>query len=558
MFDRGFSNLIASYGLLTQKQLRKVDLNNRADDFAEFKLPDVDGFDELKLLQKVHEDSGKAIFKGDVDSVDPKALSMLQKKLVIKYRLLPVKELKEKVIVCAFDPLAKNNLQDCMSMLGKPIEMQVCSISVWEKLFAGVKISIQELVESVRELDPLEDSMEDEVSSEDANTSDVVSIVNRILAESYYKGASDIHVETYEKKFRVRYRVDGSLIEAASPPRSMAAAIISRFKILSKLDIAERRRPQDGRMKLIMGTKQIDYRVSCLPTLFGEKVVMRLLDSSNLQLDMTKLGFMQKQLDIFQDSIKRPFGMCLVTGPTGSGKTTTLYSALSELNKPNTNISTAEDPCEFNLEGINQVNVKKDIGLTFAAALKSFLRQDPDIIMVGEIRDQEVGEMAVEAALTGHFVFSTLHTNDAASTITRLINLGIEPFLVVTALTVVIAQRLCKRICTHCKAEAFGHEKELLSLGVSPRSINKVKVYKGEGCAHCNHTGYKGRVAIHEVLPVSPAIRDLILDDAPTEHIKKRAVFEGMRTLRMSALVKVTQGITTLEEAVMNSASDNF
>jgi type IV pilus assembly protein PilB len=324
------------------------------------------------------------------------------------------------------------------------------------------------------------------------------------------------------------------------------------------MDISEKRKPQDGRIKLLIGGNPIDYRVSSLPTLFGEKIVLRLLDSSNLQLDMTKLGFEQKQLEVFKEGIHRPYGMCLVTGPTGSGKTTTLYSALADLNTPDSNISTAEDPCEFNLEGCNQVNVKKEVGLTFASALKAFLRQDPDIIMVGEIRDLEVGEIAVEAALTGHLVLSTLHTNDAPATVTRLLNMGIEPFLVVAALNVIVAQRLCRKICINCREEKKVGVDELIACGFAPASAEKIKVFQGKGCEICNNTGYKGRVAIYEVLSVTPKVRELILRNASADDLKKQAIRDGMKTLRMCALTKVAQGLTTLEEAVSNSASDQL
>jgi type IV pilus assembly protein PilB len=334
--------------------------------------------------------------------------------------------------------------------------------------------------------------------------------------------------------------------------------VVSRLKILAQLDISEKRKPQDGRIKLQIGGRPIDYRVSSLPTLFGEKVCLRLLDQSNLQLDMTKLGMEQKQLETLLEGIHQPYGMVLVTGPTGSGKTTTLYSALADLNKEDTNISTAEDPCEFNLEGINQVNVKKEVGLTFATALKAFLRQDPDVIMVGEIRDFEVGEIAIEAALTGHMVLSTLHTNDAPATVTRLLNMGIEPFLVVAALKVVVAQRLCRRICINCREEIQIPKVELVAAGISPASADKIKTYKGKGCEVCNGKGYKGRVAIYEVLQVTPRVRELILKNASSDDIKAMAIKDGMKTLRMAALTKVAQGLTTLEEAVSNSAGDNI
>jgi len=438
----------------------------------------------------------------------------------------------------------------------KQAEFILTNLSSWRKLFSGIKESVDDLINNIQEVTSTS-AQEESVKAEDISD-DVVTFVNRLLAEAFVKKASDIHVEPYERVFRVRFRIDGNLVEIATPPKGMMASVLSRLKIMSQMDISEKRKPQDGRIKLMIGGNPIDYRVSSLPTLFGEKIVLRLLDSSNLQLDMTKLGFEQKQLDVFKEGIHRPFGMCLVTGPTGSGKTTTLYSAIADLNTPDNNISTAEDPVEFNLEGINQVNVKKEVGLTFATALKAFLRQDPDIIMVGEIRDLEVGEIAVEAALTGHLVLSTLHTNDAPATVTRLLNMGIEPFLVVAALNVIVAQRLCRKICINCREERKALPEELIACGFAPASAEKIKVYQGKGCDICNNTGYKGRVAIYEVLQVTPKVRELILRNASADDLKKQAIRDGMKTLRMCALTKVAQGLTTLEEAVSNSASDQL
>ncbi|MBI2519798.1 MAG: Flp pilus assembly complex ATPase component TadA [Bdellovibrio sp.] len=372
------------------------------------------------------------------------------------------------------------------------------------------------------------------------------------------KKASDIHIEPYEHSFRVRFRIDGSLQEVMKPNKRLMLPIISRLKILSSMDISEKRRPQDGRIKFELGSKTIDCRVSSLPCLFGEKVCLRILDKANLQLDMTKLGFEERQISIFKESIHQPFGMCLLTGPTGSGKTTTLYSALSELNKIDVNISTAEDPCEYNLEGVNQVNIKKEVGLTFATALKTFLRQDPDIIMVGEIRDFETGEIALEAALSGHLVLSTLHTNDAPSSVARLLHMGVEPYLVTGALNVVVAQRLCRKICDRCKSEHPIPIEELVACGMAESSALRLKYFKGKGCMFCNGTGYQGRVAIYEVLAISPAIREIILKRGSADDIKKQAIKEGMKTLRMAALTKVAQGLTTLDEAVSNSGPDTL
>ncbi|MBK23730.1 MAG: type II secretion system protein GspE [Halobacteriovorax sp.] len=437
-----------------------------------------------------------------------------------------------------------------------PVEFILTNLSSWKKIFGRVEESIDELLDTIHEV--RSDSDENENIKEEDIGEDIIKYVNKVLAEAFIKKASDIHIEPYEKSARIRFRIDGTLVEMETPPKKLFLPLTSRMKILAQMDISEKRKPQDGRIKLSVGGKPIDYRVSSLPTLFGEKIVLRLLDSSNLELDMTKLGFEAKQLKVFQDGIHQPYGMCLVTGPTGSGKTTTLYSALAELNTVDTNISTAEDPVEFNLAGINQVNVKKEVGLTFASALKAFLRQDPDIIMVGEIRDLEVGEIAVEAALTGHMVLSTLHTNDAPATVTRLLNMGIEPFLVVGSLNVVVAQRLCRRICVECKEIAETSVEELVACGIAPSSAGKIKVYRGKGCEYCNNTGYKGRVAIYEVMGMSTLLKEVILREGSADDIKRQAIKDGMKTLRMCALTKVAQGLTTLDEAVMNSSSDKL
>ncbi|MCP4913864.1 MAG: Flp pilus assembly complex ATPase component [Oligoflexia bacterium] len=456
-----------------------------------------------------------------------------------------------------YDPTITEFKTELQAVFQHPVEFILTNLKSWDKIYSRVTESIDELLSTIKEISQAEGDGEEAVKEEDIGE-DVILYVNRILADAFIKKASDIHIEPYEKAFRIRFRVDGSLHEVDRPSMKMLLPMVSRLKILAQLNISEKRKPQDGRIKLSIGGQPIDYRVSTLPTLFGEKIVLRLLDSSNLQLDMTKLGFESKQLSVFQNGIHQPYGMCLVTGPTGSGKTTTLYSALAELNKVTKNISTAEDPCEFNLEGINQVNVNKDVGRTFASALKAFLRQDPDIIMVGEIRDLEVGEIAVEAALTGHMVLSTLHTNDAPSTVTRLLNMGIEPFLVVGALNVVVAQRLCRRICVECKEESKAPLEELIACGIAPSSAEKIKVYKGAGCEFCNGTGYKGRVAIYEVLDMTPMVKEIVLKHGSADDIKKQAIKDGMKTLRMSALTKVAQGLTTLDEAVMNSSSDKF
>jgi type IV pilus assembly protein PilB len=366
------------------------------------------------------------------------------------------------------------------------------------------------------------------------------------------KGASDIHIEPYEKEFRVRYRIDGILYNIMSPPMKLRDAITSRIKIMAKLDIAEKRLPQDGRIKIRFSdnghSKDIDFRVSCLPTLFGEKIVMRLLDKDKLMLDMTKLGFESESLSRFEAAIQKPWGMVLVTGPTGSGKTNTLYSSIARINTPETNIMTAEDPVEFNLPGINQVQVRENIGLNFAAALRSFLRQDPNIILVGEIRDFETAEIAVKAALTGHLVLSTLHTNDAPSTINRLMNMGIEPFLVASSVNLICAQRLVRRICTGCKTDHPLPAQALQQAGFSAEDAKSVVPKKGKGCEKCNHTGYKGRVGLYEVMDITDELRELVLVGASGLELRRKAIEDGMLTLRASGLRKVKDGLTTIEE----------
>ncbi|MEZ5347092.1 MAG: type IV-A pilus assembly ATPase PilB [Pyrinomonadaceae bacterium] len=388
-------------------------------------------------------------------------------------------------------------------------------------------------------------------ASEDAP---VVRLVNVLLVDSLRRGASDIHVEPYEKDFRIRFRIDGILYDVMHPPMKMRDALISRLKIMSKLDISEKRLPQDGRIKIKVKiddrSRELDFRVSTLPTLFGEKVVLRLLDKDKLMLDMTKLGFEPHSLEIFKRNVEKPYGMVLVTGPTGSGKTNTLYSALQSLNTPETNIMTAEDPVEFNLHGINQVQMKEQIGLNFAAALRSFLRQDPNIVLVGEIRDFETAEIAIKAALTGHMVLSTLHTNDAPSTISRLVNMGIEPFLVATSVNIIQAQRLIRRVCSKCKEIQDIPAEALIEVGFKEDEVSTVEIYKGKGCDKCNGTGYKGRVGLFEVMEVTDELRELILIGASAIELRKKAQELGMITLRESGLHKIRDGVTTIEEVI--------
>jgi type IV pilus assembly protein PilB len=404
-------------------------------------------------------------------------------------------------------------------------------------------------VEMLEEIDQIDVSTLEKQGGE----APVIRLVNLMLMSAIQKGASDIHIEPYEKEFRVRFRIDGILYNVMAPPMKFRDAITSRLKIMAKLDIAEKRLPQDGRIKIRFGdadggTKEIDFRVSCLPTLFGEKIVMRLLDKDKLMLDMTKLGFEPESLKKLENAIGKPWGMVLVTGPTGSGKTNTLYSSIAKINTAETNIMTAEDPVEFNLVGVNQVQVRENIGLNFAAALRSFLRQDPNIILVGEIRDFETAEIAVKASLTGHLVLSTLHTNDAPSTISRLMNMGIEPFLVASSVNLICAQRLVRRLCTQCKADHPHDPQALITAGFTPDEAQKVIPQKGTGCERCNGSGYKGRVGLYEVMEISDELRELILVGASALELRRKAVDEGMITLRRSGLQKVMEGVTTIEE----------
>jgi type IV pilus assembly protein PilB len=503
--------------------------------------------------------------------IDAELGKLVSKEVCERHRIVPISRAGSSLIVAMSDPTNLNAIDDIKFLTGYNVEPVVASENAILHTIEG--LFTQAAPESLNLDDYLQDLADENVefaSEEDeggnvlelekaAEDAPVVRLCNAVLLNAIKVRASDIHVEPYEKKMRVRYRVDGVLREEMSPPIKLRNAISSRIKIMSNLDIAERRLPQDGRIKLKMGGgKEMDFRVSVLPTIWGEKIVMRLLDKTNLQLDMTKLGFEKQQLEWFMNAIHNPYGMCLVTGPTGSGKTTTLYSALSELNKTSENISTAEDPVEYNLAGINQVQMHDDIGLNFAAALRSFLRQDPDIIMVGEIRDFETAEIAVKAALTGHMVLSTLHTNDAPSTISRMLNMGIEPFMVTAATSLVVAQRLARRVCKDCKQEIKADNQALREIGFKEEEIAQAggRLWKGAGCSTCNGTGYKGRVALYEVLPMWDEVKDLVLQGASTAELKTQAIRCGMRTLRMSGISKCLEGMTTTEEVLRTTTSD--
>jgi type IV pilus assembly protein PilB len=522
--------------------------------------------DESELAEFVAKQYGVPSINLDEFEIDRAVIELVPEEVATKHNVIPVNRAGSTLILATSDPSNIFALDDIKFLTGYSIQPVVASeeaikrcvdpyddqTSSLEDVMGDCDDSDSDLVQESVDVDAAELAR----ASEDAP---VVKLVNLILTDAIKKNASDIHVEPYEKSFRVRYRIDGVLYEAMKPPMKLKNAITSRMKIMSELDIAERRLPQDGRIKLKLGRgKEMDFRVSVLPTLYGEKIVLRLLDKSNLQLDMTKLGFEQPQLDVFKHSIHQPYGMVLVTGPTGSGKTTTLYSALSELNKTTENLSTAEDPVEFNLAGINQVQMHDEIGLNFAAALRSFQRQDPDLIMVGEIRDFETAEIAVKAALTGHMVLSTLHTNDAPSTVNRLLNMGIEPFLVSSSVNCIVAQRLARRICEECKdTDPDVTSEALIEAGMDPEKAKGIVPVKGRGCRTCSDTGFKGRIALYEVMELREELKEFVLNGASALELKREAIRLGMQTLRQSALTKLAEGTTTLPEVFRVSTADN-
>ena len=506
-----------------------------------------------------------------VEAVDPMAVEIPKSvtKLVPpdvsgKYKVLPVYKQGRILALAMADPTDMAAVDDLKFITGLEIKAMVATEASLEAAMEKY-YRITDDVESFEDiamdmeddaLEVVEETDDSDEGLEEAEQAPVIKFVNSMLTDAVRKGVSDIHIEPGEKVFRVRFRIDGTLHEVMSKPARMKNAIISRLKIMSELDIAERRLPQDGRIKVRVDGRTIDIRVSTVPTIFGEKVVMRILDKGNLKLDLETFGFEPNALANLVRAIEAPYGIVLVTGPTGSGKTTTLYSALSRINRPGVNILTAEDPVEYNIQGINQVQMHEEIDLTFARVLRSFLRQDPNIIMVGEIRDSETGSIAVKAALTGHLVLSTVHTNDAPSTIDRLVDMGIEPFLVAASLNLILAQRLVRRICPKCKEEFETHPEAVRELGLTPEDVTGTTFYRGKGCSNCNNTGYLGRQGVFEVMPTSSTIRRMILDRASTADLRKRAVQEGMMTLRQDALTKLKKGITTIEEVLRETARD--
>ena len=504
--------------------------------------------------------------------IDEGVIKIIPADVARKYTILPVAKVGAKITLAMIDPTNVFAMDDIKFMTGYNVDPVVSSetalrTSIDRYYGSTHAIELKKVMEDLTEpatdssLEVLEEEQDIDLDTleKESEEAPVVRLVNIILTDAIKRGASDIHIEPYEKDYRVRYRIDGVLYEMMHPPLRLREAITSRVKILSKLDIAEKRLPQDGRIKIKTKIqeriKDLDYRVSVLPTIFGEKIVLRLLDKDNLMLDMTRLGFEVDSLRRFEQAILKPYGMVLVTGPTGSGKTNTLYSALQRINTPEVNIITAEDPVEFNLPGINQVQMKEQIGLNFAAALRSFLRQDPNIILVGEIRDFETAEVGIKAAMTGHLVLSTLHTNDAPSSINRLMNMGIEPFLVATSVHMIVAQRLVRRICSSCKEPIEAPAGALANLGFTEREAKTVKLFKGKGCERCSSTGYKGRVGLYEVMEVGDEVRELILSGASAVELRNKAIETGMVSLRGSGLQKIRDGVTTIEEVVRETVT---
>ena len=507
------------------------------------------------------------------------ALKLVTRESALKHKLVPIDRSGSTLVVAMADPSNIFAIDDLKFATGQNIEVVVASErsiktaiekhygsqEEWQKKVEAEKSQqevgrlIGDLEDFVLDIDS-DEQLDLEQLQHESEEAPVIRLVNHILLESIRREASDIHIEPYESDYRVRLRIDGVLYDILKPPLQLKNAVSSRVKVMANLDIAERRLPQDGRIKIKAAAgRTMEYRVSCLPTITGEKVVMRLLDKGSLKLDLTQLGFQENELKLFREAIYEPYGMVLITGPTGSGKTTTLYSGLMELNREDVNISTAEDPVEYSLPGINQVQVHESIGLNFSAALRSFLRQDPDIILVGEIRDYETAEISIKAALTGHLVLSTLHTNDAPSSVTRLLNMGVEPFLLTASLNAILAQRLVRKVCEDCKEDVDVSPQVLIDLGVPPKEVADYVVYRGvgEGCKKCMGTGYKGRIAVYEVMKISEEIKEFILSGASALELKREAVRQGMKTLRQSALIKLREGITTIEEVVRNTSKDD-
>jgi type IV pilus assembly protein PilB len=558
--------LLIRDGLITKEQLDKALADARANStrvgYSLVRLGFISEQDITLTLARQHR-----VPAVDLEKVrlDPKVIKLVPADIALKHTVLPLRRVGRTLTVAMASPADLGALDDLKFITRLEVEPVIAGEFTLRRMIereygSSDNEKVSELLKEfdAADIEKLEDEEEEaSVTALRAQVDEapVVKLINGILTDAVTRGASDIHFECFEKEIRLRYRIDGVLQEIMKPPIKMKAALISRFKILSDLNIAERRVPQDGRCKLRVGKRIIDFRVSTLPTIFGEKIVLRILDSSNLTLDLEKFGMEPKAEQDFMKAIMNPYGMVLVTGPTGSGKTTTLYSAISKINTIDTNIMTAEDPVEYNLPGINQVQVRTEIGMGFPAALKAFLRQDPNVIMVGEIRDIETGGIAIKAALTGHMVLSTLHTNDAPSTITRMIDMGIEAFNVASAVNLITAQRLARRICSQCKGEVTYDEAYLRAAGVTPQEAEETTFFRGAGCDACGGSGYKGRQGLYEVMAMSPALRRLVLKGGSTAEIRDLAISEGMLTLRMDGMMKVKRGIVSLEEVVKETAA---
>jgi len=550
-------------GIINQKQLKEaLEYQKQIKEKLGETLIRLEYITEEQILPILADHIGVKSVNINIEEIQNEMLDLLTEDFMRKNVVIPIKKTGKKLTLAMANPTDINVIDDVnmktrllvrpVLALSKKIEQAIHELH--EKKNDAESEKINEILDEISAEDSevgielIESEVEDLNKGMGADSAPIVRTVNAIVAGAIKAGASDIHIEPYEKNLRIRYRIDGVLSEVKKFPKKITNPLVSRVKIISDLDIAEKRLPQDGRFRIKANGKDVDFRVSCLPTLHGEKIVLRILDQSSLKLDMEDMGFEKEELEKLDKSLKSPYGMILVTGPTGSGKSTTLYSALNKLNSPDVNISTAEDPVEFQVEGINQVHCKSEIGLDFASALRAFLRQDPDIIMVGEIRDYETAEISIKAALTGHLVLSTLHTNSAPATINRLVNMGVEPFMISASLLLIEAQRLGRRICKYCKAEDPDAESKMYSLGIK-KDLN-TKYYKGKGCPKCNGTGYKGRVGFYEIMVINDEIRELISKGATTENLSKAAVKNGMKTIRMQAIEKAKQGITSLDEVL--------
>ena len=568
--SRRLGDLLVREGLINQEQLQRALAdqkgNNEKLGSILVRLSIINDDQLIAFLSKQYGIPSITLTQLDVDV---EVVKLVPAQIARKYEVLPIKRTGNQLTLAMADPTNVFAVDDVGFMTNLQVVPVVASQGairtaidrLYEAQTGGLAEVLSEMASAGGDVEVVEGEEEQWAKAdifelkESADEAPVVRLINMILVDAIRRGASDIHLEPYEKVFRVRFRIDGVLHEIMTPPKRLEAALTSRVKIMSNLDIAERRLPQDGRIKLRYNQREIDFRVSTLPTIFGEKTVMRILDKDALQLDLALLGFDPWSLEQFTRAINQPYGMILITGPTGSGKTTTLYSAIHTINSPDVNIMTAEDPVEYNLKGVNQVQINEGIGRTFAAALRSFLRQDPDIILVGETRDLETAQIGIRAALTGHLVLTTLHTNDCPSTVARLLDMGIPPFLVSSALTLILAQRLGRKICKDCKQPYDANEETLVPYGHVPQGLGKIQLYKGKGCQSCSFTGMKGRVAIYEVMPISEKIREMILRNAPTADIRDMALSQGMKTLRQNALQKVLEGVTTVEEVLRVTVS---